>query len=148
MLREKHSLQNIDIYDGINNLPRFYNAKSIELIDKLSSVLTLLSSGLSYTMGSFFKGKNGRSTNLSSTLKESKYFKAWHREVEDTFDDLSEKVKEFIKQIALLAYKESNEDQALLDIVKVVTDPMFDQRIFGNKSQTDSEKVCVSLSQI
>lgn len=44
-------------------------------------------------------------------LKDSKYFKAWHREVEDTMDDLTEKMKEFFEKLASLSYKESRNDE-------------------------------------
>lgn len=48
---------------------------------------------------------------MQTRLKDSKYFKAWHREVEDTMDDLTEKIKEFFEKLASLSYKESRNDE-------------------------------------
>lgn len=71
----------------MNKLPRYFNAKVIELIDKFSSSLVYFS--LSLTMG--LEGIFGPSLshhNLYITLKDSDRFKAWHRELEDVFDSL------------------------------------------------------------
>jgi len=140
-------LHKIKIYASISKLPRFYHAKVIELVDKLSSVLAFMSIGLSYTFDSIFAPSN-TNTHFQSTLKESRLFKAWHREVEDTFDDLNDKVKEFLSQIALLVYKESNEDPNLREMVRTMTDPEFEKVVYSEINHKNNEILSINLFEI
>lgn len=85
-------LASYKLCNSINKLPRYFNAKIIELIDKFSSSLVYFS--LSITMG--LEGIFGPSLshhNLYITLKDCDKFKEWHRELEDVFDDLRKKVQ-------------------------------------------------------
>jgi len=78
----------VEMMKLLNKIPRFFSAKSIELIDKLSSSLVSFTYGLVFSLEKVLNDpKNGSLYYV--LLKDSSLFKDWHREVEDYLDSLS-----------------------------------------------------------
>ena len=124
---------------AISKLPRFFHAKVIELVDKLSSNLVFFSLGMALSFQGLFDHENV-SQNMQTHLKDSKYFKAWHREVEDTLDDLTEKIKEFFEKLASLSYKESRNDDQVKKIMDSIAHPSFYNHLNFNMSKIGDNK--------
>ena len=117
-------LETTNLIKMIKKLPRFFNAKVIEILDKLSASLIYFSIGLSISLDGLFDEAIS-TESMYVILKDSKYFKAWHREVEDTLDDLNEKLKEFLDKLASLAYKESNNSDIVKEFLGSIINPEF-----------------------
>jgi len=99
-------LKDFNLQKVVHKLPRLFQAKIVELLDKLSSISACFAVGVTHILDSAFS----RNVGLKSSIKESKYFKTWHREVEDTFDDLNKLLNRFVYHLSLLVLREAGED--------------------------------------
>ena len=88
----------LNLYDSMHSLPKFHSAKLFVLLDKLSNMVTGLASGMVFTMDAVFAYFPGAQLDLA--LKQSKEFKLWHRSTEDLIDDITEKLKEKLAELA------------------------------------------------
>lgn len=138
-LRHTHEQIKTSFIQAISKLPRFFHAKTIELIDKLGSNLVYFSLGMALSFQGLFDHDNVEQ-NMQMRLKDSKYFKAWHREVEDTMDDLTEKMKEFFEKLASLSYKESRNDEQVKRVMDAVAHPSFYNHLNFNMKRVGDRK--------
>lgn len=88
----------LNMYDSMQSLPRFHSAKLFVLLDKMSNLVTGLASGMVFTMDAVFAYFPG--AQLGIALKQSKEYKNWHRSTEDLIDEVTEKLKDKLKELA------------------------------------------------
>lgn len=88
----------LSLYDSMHSLPKFHSAKLFVLLDKLSNMVTGLASGMVFTIDAVFAYFPGAQLDLA--LKQSKEFKNWHRSTEDLIDEVTEKLKDKLTELA------------------------------------------------
>jgi NADH:ubiquinone oxidoreductase subunit len=109
---------------SLNKLPRFFNAKIIELIDKFSSAIVYFALGLSMGLEGLFD-ETLSYHNLYITLKDSEHFKEWHREVEDYFDNMTKKMQGFLEKFGEVAFTESDNAEDVRQFMQHITSDVF-----------------------
>lgn len=125
---EKKSL--VDIMQGykltnsMNKIPRFFNAKLIELLDKFASSFVYFTLGVTMSMEGLFD-ETLSYHNLYISLKDSDHFKSWHREVEDYFDASNRKMQELLEKLGAVVYNESGEAEDVRNFMQHITSDIF-----------------------
>ena len=117
-------LKNYRLSKSLNKLPRFFHAKTIELLDKFSSSLVYFGLGLTMGLEGLFD-ETLSYHNLYITLKDSTHFKQWHREVEDFFDSTTRKMQDLLEKFGAIAYCESDNAEDVREYMQYITSDVF-----------------------
>ena len=108
------------IQESIERLPSFFYGKSVELIDKAAMMAVYMAFSISQGMEAAFSEKFDTSaTNVQLSLKNSKEFKEWHREVEDFIDDSIKQSRKLMRRFSDVVFGVTNKDK-LKEYVSVV----------------------------
>lgn len=130
----------------IEDLPRYYYSKSVELIDKTAVQLVYLAYALSQGMeNSFNEMDQQEATNAQIQLKNSDPFKAWHRSFEDFIDGTLKKT------ISLLKAYPIDEATASEPKIKQVGEKMKFEAFQGEANSAGKQRVdyiCWGLREI
>lgn len=112
------------MFEAFSKLPKFYNAKLFELIDKISYSCTTLSSSIILAFYGLFK--HFPKSNLDVLLKDARAFKDWHRSLEDFVDDMNQNIRDKLVRLGEIAFEESSRNRAIKEFMSEHLKQAFD----------------------
>ncbi len=105
---------------AIEALPNFFFGKSVELVDKAAILAVYLSFSMAQGMDAAFSGKFEEvAANVQISLKNSKEFKEWHRDMEDFLDESINASRKLLACFSDIVYRATNNDR-LREYISVV----------------------------
>ena len=104
------------MYESLHSLPKYIGAKMFILLDKMSSMVTMLSACITIGMDQVLT--KFPASELESALKSDKAFKVWYRAMEDTIDELGQSTKERIIELSTIFGSASTQNSEVKDFMK------------------------------
>lgn len=105
---------------AVEALPNFFFGKSVELVDKAAILAVYLSFSVAQGMDAAFSGKfDEAAANVQISLKNSKEFKEWHRDMEDFLDESINATRKLLACFSDIVYRATGNDR-LREYISVV----------------------------
>lgn len=117
-------MKSYKLTNSMNKIPRFFNAKLIELLDKFASSFVYFALAVSMSMEGLFD-ETLSYHNLYISLKDSENFKSWHREAEDYFDSSNKRMQELLEKLGAVVFNESGEAEDVRRFMQHITSDIF-----------------------
>lgn len=105
---------------AVEALPNFFFGKSVELVDKAAILAVYLSFSVAQGMDAAFSGKfDETAANVQISLKNSKEFKEWHRDMEDFLDEAINASRKLLACFADIVHRATGNER-LREYISVV----------------------------